>query len=129
MGTTPQWITTPRFEVAQLTTANTSRDGTGTIADLIQGSTAGTRLIEVRIKPAGSASDCLVNLFYWNGIAWRFFDDIFLPAASASLTLPLSEASATFSNLLLPSSSTKIGAAITVAPTAPVNIFALGGDL
>ncbi len=131
MANSPEWIAAPRVGFASLTTENTARNGTGTIVDLvgILGATGGTRILEIRVKATGAVADCLINLFYWDGAAWRFFDDIPLGAKTPSATATTAESQATYLNLLLPSSAEKIGASITINPAAPVNVFALGGNL
>ncbi len=128
MASTPQWINTPRLGFASLSTANTNRDGTGTIVDLITGATGGTRVIDIKIKATGTIANCLINLFIFDGTGWRFFDDIPLALTSPSATVATSEAEATYKNLLLPSSAQKLGASITINPASPVNVWAFGGD-
>ncbi len=129
MANSPQFINTPRIGIASLTTANTNRDGTGTIVDLLVGATGGTRVVELKIKAAGTVADCLINLFIYTGGAWKFFDDIALTGKSPTTTVPAAESEATYKNLLLPSSSDKLGASITITPASTVNVIAFGGNL
>lgn len=131
MATTPTFTSTPRHGVASVSTANTNRDGSGTIVDLLTGATSGTKVNEIVVKATGDPADSVVTLFIYDGSTYQLFDefDIGDPAA-ASTTVAGYRESRTYSNLILPSSTYKIAAAITVALTSGVvKVHVLGGDL
>ena len=131
MATAPAFIGTPRIGVATVSTANTNRDGTGTIVDIITGAATGTRILEVVVKADGDPADCCVVLYLNNGVSSFVFDEIDLgnPAAG-SATVASYRGTLTYANLVLPNASWKLQASITAAPTAgTVDVFALGGDL
>ena len=130
MASTPNFTGTPRIGVASVSTANTNRDGTGTIVDIITGVAAGTKINEVVIKSTGNPADSIVTLFVYDGTTSWLFDEVDLgDPAAASATVTGYRINVFYDNLILPSSSHKLQAAITVAPTAGVvNVFALGGD-
>lgn len=131
MATTPSFVTTPRIGVVDVATANTARDGTGTIATIITGVAAGTRIDRVVAITTGDPADSIVNLFIHDGTTAHFFDDIDMgnPAA-ASTTIPAFRSERPYSNLILPNASWSLRASITVALTAGVmKLFAFGGDL
>lgn len=131
MAATPNYASTPRIGVAAVSTANTNRDGTGTIVDVLVGVAAGTRIDRVVAKATGDPADSIVTLFIHNGTSWFLFDEIDLgnPAA-ASTTVEGIRIEKVYRDLILPSASWKLGAAITVALTAGViNAFAFGADL
>lgn len=130
MASTPNFTGTPRVGVASVSTANTNRDGTGTIVDIITGVAAGTKINEVVIKATGNPADSIVTLFIYDGTTSWLFDEIDLgDPAAGSATVTAFRTSVQYSNLILPSSSHKLQAAITAAPTAGVvNVIALGGN-
>lgn len=131
MATAPSFIATPRIGVGSVSTANTNRDGTGTIVDIITGAATGTRILEVVVKADGDPADCTVTLFLYDGSNSHIFDEIDLgnPAAG-SATVASYRGTLTYANLVLPSASWKLQAAITAAPTpGAVKVIALGGDL
>lgn len=131
MADAPTFASTPRIGYASVSTANTNRDGTGTIADILTGAAAGTRIEELVLKATGDPADSVVTIFIHDGTGYRLFDEIDLgDPAAASNTVTGYRISKTYDNLVLPSASYKLAAAITVALTAgAINAFALGADL
>lgn len=131
MATTPAFATTPRIGVAAVSAANTNRDGTGTIVDIITGVAAGTKINEIVIQTTGDPADSIVTIYLYNGSSYFLFDELDMgnPAAASTTVSGFREAR-TYDNLILPSASWKLAAAVTVALTAGVlNVFALGADL
>lgn len=131
MATSPAFAVTPKIGVGSVSTANTARDGSGTIVTIITGASTGTRVNEVVVKSTNDPADSIVTLYLHDGTTAWLFDEIDLgnPAAG-STTLPSYRTSVTYTNLVLPSTSWSLRAAITVAPTAGVlNVFALAADL
>lgn len=127
----PAFAVIPRIGVGAVSTANTARDGTGTVVDIITGVAAGTKITSIQVQATGDPADSIVTLFIHNGTSYFCFDEIDLgnPAA-ASTTVSGFRASRSYTDLVLPTASWKIAAAITVALTAGVmNVFAFGADL
>lgn len=114
-----------------MSTANTGRDGTGTIATIITGVTAGTRVDRVVAVATADPADSIVTLFLHDGSTAWYFDSIDLGNPSAgSTTVDPYRTERAYDGLILPSGSWSLRAAITVALTSGVvNIFAFGGDL
>lgn len=132
MAVAPTFTATPRLSVTALTVTQvtTARDGTGTLGTVITGVAAGTRIERIRIVATNDPADSIVNIFLHDGTTAFFFDsfDIGNPAA-ASTTVDPTIAEKAYQNLILPSASWTIRAALTVAPTAGnVNVYAFGGD-
>lgn len=131
MAANPAFANVPRIGVAAVSAANTNRDGTGTIVDVITGVTAGTRIERIILKATGDPADCIVNVFYFDGTTNFLFDafDLENPAAG-SVTVDTYRVERAYLDLVLPSATAKLRASITAAPTAgAVNVFALGADL
>lgn len=131
MASTPAFAVTPRIGVGSVSVANTNRDGTGTIVTLLTGSSTGTRINEINIKPTNDPADSVITLFVHDGTTAWLFDEIDIGNPSAgTTTVPTSRFSLTYTNLILPNTSWSLRAAITVAPTSGVvNVFVLAADL
>lgn len=130
MASSPNFTGTPRMGIASVSTANTNRDGTGTIVDILTGASSGTKISEVVIKSTGRPADSIVTLFLFDGVTNWLFDEIDLGApAASSTTISAYRTSVQYTNLILPSDSSKLRAAVTVAPTTGViNVIAFAGD-
>lgn len=124
----PAFAATPKLGYASIATANTARDGSGTIADIHTGASGGTKLPEVVLKATDNPADSVVTLFIHDGTGYRLFDEVDLgDPAAASTTVVGYRLSKTYDNLILPSTSYKLAGAITVALTAGViNAFTPG---
>ena len=130
MASTPAFTGTPRLGFGSVTAANTNRDGTGTIVDILTGVAAGTKVTEIVLKATGDPADSVVTIFIHDGTSYRLYDEIDLgDQAAASTTVVGYRTRKTYENLILPSASYKLAAAITVALTSgAINVFAHGGD-
>lgn len=69
MATTPQFTATPILKIGQVYTANTNRDGSGSLIDLITGSVNGTKIEHIDIIASGSNSQGSIRFFINNGIS------------------------------------------------------------
>lgn len=133
MASVPSFTSTPRAGVAQLNTANTDHTGATTtnIVDILTGAAAGTRINEIRIVADGNPADSIIDIFIYNGSNYRIFDffDLGDPAASSTTVIGYTDRHV-YDNLILPGSTWKIAASISVNPTSGnVNVWAFGGDL
>lgn len=130
MAATPAFASTPRIAFTTVSTANTNRDGTGTIATVITAGSNGTQIREVVLKATGDPADSIVTLFLHDGTNFSLFDEVDLgDPAAASTTVTGYRSSVRYDNLVLPS-GWSLRAAITVALTSGViNVIALAGDL
>ncbi len=127
---TPSFAVTPRAAVAAVSTANTNRDGTGTIVDILTGASTGTKVTEIVVKATGGPADSVVTIFLYDGTSYFLYDEFDLGApAAASTTVPGFRDRRGYDNLVLPSASWKVAAAITVAPSSGVvNVAVFGAD-
>lgn len=69
MATTPQFTAIPILKIGQVYTANTNRDGSGSLTDLITGSVNGTKIEHIDIIASGSNSQGSIRFFINNGIS------------------------------------------------------------
>lgn len=130
MAASPAFISTPRIGRCSLSTANTATDGTGTITDLIVGVAAGTRILSVNVQGTATTVAALVNIFLYDGTNYDLFDQFTISATTGSTTVKGYRLVTSYTDLVLPSATWKLGATITVAPTTgTVRVAAFGGDL
>lgn len=127
MASTPTFTSTPRVGSAQVSAANTNRDGTGTIVDVLTGVAAGTKITEVIIQATVTTTAGMVRLYYYDGTNTRLLDEISVTAATPSGTVTAFRATRTYANLILASTTHKLQASTHNAEA--INIIAFGGDL
>jgi hypothetical protein len=127
MATSPAFAATPRLASVNIATANTNRDGSGTVATLITGVSAGTRVSEIVIKARVTTTAGQVRIFLHDGTTFYFFDEIAVAAATVSASVPASRVSATYNSLILPSSSWSIR--VSTHNAESIDVTALGADL
>ena len=87
MSTTAQYASTPVTEVAQISAANTSRDGTGTIADVLTAGANGTRVDDISLVATGTTTAGVVRLFLNDGTNIRLWKEILVTAVTPSTTV------------------------------------------
>ena len=130
MAASPAFISTPRIGRCSLSTANTATDGTGTITDLIVGVAAGTRVLSINVQGTATTVAALVNIFLYDGTNYDLFDQFTISATTGSNTVKGYRLVTAYTDLVLPSTSHKLGATISVAPTTgTVRVAGFGGDL
>lgn len=66
MSTQPAYASSPILGVASISTANTGRDGSGTIAQLAVGRGAGTRIERIEFRAAATTTAGMVRVFKRN---------------------------------------------------------------
>lgn len=83
----PIFVQAPIIATAQVSAANTNRDGTGTLVDVVTGALNGTRIHKITIKAAVTTTAGMVRLFIYNGSTTRLWMEISIPAFSVSATV------------------------------------------
>jgi hypothetical protein len=129
MANAPQFTATPRAALEQVSTANTNRDGSGTLQSIITGVAAGTKIQEVIIQATGTTTAGMVRLYLSSnsGSTSRLFDEFVISAITVGASTAGFRVSRTYDNLILPSASWILRASTHNAET--FNIIALGADL
>ena len=89
MATTAQYASTVQNASAQVTTANTNRNGTGTIVSVMTGATNGTRIDDIYIVATGTTTAGVVRLYISDGTNIRLWQEIIVPAVTPSTTVPV----------------------------------------
>lgn len=126
-NTNPIFPLTGVLGIAHITTANTNRDGTGTIADLTAVAGAdGLRINEIVAKAEGTTTAGMIRIFLNDGSNWRLYDEIPVAAATPSATVE------TWRDFIQPRvpfivpSGFKLGC--TTHNSETFNVFAIGGN-
>ena len=127
MAANPAFAATPRIGVGQVTAANANRDGTGTIATILTGVAAGTRINEIVVQATVTTTAGMVRIYLHDGTNTRLFDEFPIPAITASGSAAAYRVSKTYDNLVLPSASWSIRASTVQAEVS--NVIVLGADL
>lgn len=87
MATTANYANTPRAAVAQVTAANTARDGTGTIVTVFTAGTSGSRVDDIVITATGNTTAGMIRLFLHDGTNARLWMEIPVSAVTVSATV------------------------------------------
>lgn len=129
MASSPVFAGTPNYGVASVSTANTNRDGTGTIVDVWTAGASGGKVERVVLKATGDPADSVVTMYIYDGATYRLFDEFDLgDPTAASTTVTGYRTDRAYSDLILESGQ-KVAFAITVALTAGVIVaHVFGGD-
>lgn len=127
MASAPKYASAARFECAQVSAANTNRDGTGTIVDLITGVAAGTRIDRLRVVATTTTTAGVVRIYWHDGTNTRLYREYIVPAITPSTSVEVFSVEEQLFDLILPSASHKLRASTHVAET--FNVFAMGSDL
>lgn len=95
-NTYPVFALTPRCGMAQISTANTNRDGTGTIGTVLAAGSNGTRIDLITIKATVTTTAGMIRLFIHDGTNYRLWKEIAVSAITPSGTV------AAFASILTP---------------------------
>jgi len=115
---------TPRIAATNVATANTNRDGSGTVATLITGAATGTKVAEIVVKARVTTTAGQVRVWLYDGTNYRAFDEYTIAAATVSATVQGTRVSTTYANLVLPSASWSLVVATNNAESIDVTAFA-----
>lgn len=97
MATSPAFAATPLCAVAQVSTANTNRDGTGTIATIVTAGASGSKIERIRVAATGTVTAGVVRLFIHDGTNSRLYQEILVSATTPSTTIAIFTADIDFS--------------------------------
>jgi hypothetical protein len=114
-NTKPIFALTPQIGLGVISTANTNRDGTGTIVSIFTAGLNGAHIDKIKIKAQGTTTAGIVMLFLLDGTNTRLWQEIVIDAITPSTSVASFEITLTPDNnddmpLILPDSWT-LGAA------------------
>lgn len=96
MAVDAQFVGTPKNGVAQVTMANTARDGTGTLATVYTAGAAGSRIDSLLVQATATTTAGMVRLFISDGSATRLIAELPVVAVTPSATIPAWSATVNF---------------------------------
>ena len=106
-------------------TARTTVVGTGTNTAVTATSTNGLRIDQIIAQCSATSAAASITLWIYDGTNQYLFDEMVIPAVTASTTVPAARVVRNYSNLVLPPTY-RLFAATTIAQNT--NVFALGGS-
>lgn len=129
MASTAQFAATARLAVSTVSTANTGRDGTGTIVSTFVGGASGSRIERVRIKAISTTAAGVVTMFIDDGGGYDLYDETLITAITPNTTTIAFEIDLTFgsTNPLFVPNGYIIGFATTIGQAFRVTV--VGADL
>lgn len=126
MATTAQYAATARTAVGQVTTANTNRNGTGTIATIFTGGTNGSRIDDINIVATGTTTAGVVRLFLNDGTTSYLLQEILVTAITPSTTVQVFSFQLLNQAIILASSSWSLRASTNNAETFNILVTRAG---
>lgn len=85
-NTLPRYIGTPKAWVVSIATANTNRDGTGTVGTLATAGTSGSLIDLVRVVASVTTTAGVVRLFLHDGTNYFLYKELLVTAITPSTT-------------------------------------------
>lgn len=131
MATDPKFASTPRTEYVQISTANSNRDGTGTIGTLITGVSAGTLIDKVWVKATGTTTAGMIRLYlsHDSGTTKRLIREIPVAAVTPSATAAAWEGEFDFTYMSFKLRDGSAQLLVSTEKAETFNVTAHGGDL
>ncbi len=126
MGTTPVFIAAPKTWLGQVTAANTNRDGTGTLVDIVTAGASGSRIDQIDVAALGTVTAGVVRLYLNDGTNTRLFKEVLVSAVTPSTSVEAFRAALSFAEGLVLPTGWKLKASTHNAES--FNVFARGGD-
>lgn len=87
MATQAQYAATSRTAVVSISTANTNRNGSGTIATVFSAGASGSRIDDITIQATGTVTAGAVRLYLYNGTTHFLVKEILVTATTPSTTV------------------------------------------
>lgn len=123
---TPRFVEDGKVWAGEISTANTNRDGTGTVATIVTAGAQGSRVDLIRSVAEGTTTAGVVRIFLHDGSTFFLVKEIIVAAVTPSTTVETSTLEwAPTEPIILPSGWT-LRASTNNAET--FNIFVFGGD-
>ena len=131
MAASAQYASTPKVGVGQISTANTNRDGTGTIGTVFTAGSSGSRIDMIDIQATATTTAGMVRLFLHNGTTAFLLAEVPVVAVTPSGTIPAFSAqlnSNTMTQILPIVIPTGWSLRASTHNAEAFNVIALGGD-
>lgn len=126
MATDPNYAATPRIGVAAISTANTNRDGSGTLGTVLTAGSNGSRVDVITVQATGTTTAGMVRLFVHDGSVARLWREVPVSAITPSgSVVAFAQELALVEPLLLP---TGWSLRASTHNAEAFNVVAVGGD-
>lgn len=133
MSVQAAYASTARNSPVNITTANTNRDGTGTIGTVFTAGASGSRIDRIVIKATSTTTAGMVRLFTHDGSSYFLWREVAISAITPSATV------AAFESAMSANNAADIGFLPLILPTGhslrasthnaeSFNVIATGGD-
>src|SRR5262245_715315 len=123
----------PRFMLPEnclgngvISAANTARDGTGTIVDILTPGSNGAQVEAITVTAQGTTTVGVVRIFIHNGSAYRLYKELLVTAITPSTSVEVFRTELIPTKPLILPSGYKLAASTHNAET--FNVFAQGGN-
>lgn len=126
MASAPIYIGTPKTWQAALSAANTNRDGSGTLVDVVSGGSSGSRIDKVRAVASGSTTAGVVRLYLYDGTNTYLVKEMLVSAITPGTAQDVWSGEWDADGLVLPNGTWKLRASTHNAEA--FKVFAKGGD-
>jgi hypothetical protein len=103
MSTSAQYASTVRAAAVQVTTANTLRDGTGTLATIFTAGASGSRIDDIYMVATGTTTANVIRFFIHDGTNARLLFETIVSIVTPSTALPVWSSSLLNQAIVLPS--------------------------
>lgn len=127
MAASPVFVGTPKVWHQALSAANTARDGSGTLADVLTAGTNGSRIDKIRVCASGTTTAGVIRIFLYDGTNTYLRNEILVDAITPSATIKVWEGEITFADGLVLPTTWHLRASTHNAEN--FKIFAQGGDI
>jgi hypothetical protein len=131
MATQAQYASVPKVGVGQISTANTNRDGTGTIGTVFTAGANGSRIDMIDLQATATTTAGMIRLFVHDGTNAILIGELPVTAVTPSGTLPAWTAQLntnTMTQLLPITIPTGWSLRASTNNAEAFNVIAFGGD-
>jgi hypothetical protein len=125
-NTTPIFPLTAQAACVNISTANTNRDGTGTIGTVLTAGSNGTRIDRVVIQATATTTAGVVRLFIYTGSTYFLLSETLVSAITPSATVRAFSTTLVFDRGLILPSGYSLRASTHNAES--FNVIAIAGD-
>lgn len=87
MAANPTFAITPKIGQVRIATANTNRDGTGTLGTVYTGVAAGSRVLWIQAMATSTTTAGAIRLFVDNGSSVSLWREVLVTALTPSVTV------------------------------------------
>ena len=88
MSSAANYSNVPKVGIATISTANTNRDGTGTLGTVFSAASSGSRIDMIQIQAVGTTTAGMVRLFVHDGTNAKLIGEVSVTAVTPSGTIP-----------------------------------------